>query len=517
MTNDPFDERSAAGGVSGHGSRRRPSGRVAAVVALVVLVVGAVGLAVAIGGEDDTDSNRLAIDGPGGDGATGFYVPSALPEGWTVTALDVGSDDGGGDGSGILGCPCSVTEFDQDGSNGYIAVTSSADRETLARSDGDRDPLDDLDGWYQESGRSRVVVWTAPEGSRAIVSEVLDQETLEGLAADWTDEEPPMVDGYRVSGSRSFDHRIDEIPRVGWTITNADTGSQARISLEPTVVAMSAFASSTVTLPGNALPVGIMGDDSGGRPAVGSWPGDALVTVRAFGPLVDDDSTSPVPPPIDDDTVQMILGSFQPVDADAWSAHLTAAPVDGDRVTQEQLDDLRTERIADWLVSEGDTTVPTEPDDPIIDPGPMTTMAMPPTTGPVVTDPGAFDVDFADHEDPAAALRVTTDVRRIEVAPGEDFSIEVTIANRTGEALELDGCPFASATWEVVDGSGDPQRSRGSATGCLDGTMTWANGASQTKTFDFTAPDHSSPGSFAAIIEFSNPTVTVTVPGMVTS
>lgn len=516
MTNDPFDERSTAGSFSGHRSQRWPSGRVAAVVALVVLVVGAVGLAIFINKGDDNDPGRVAVNGPGGDDATGFYTPSALPDGWEVTALDVASDDGGGDGAGILGCPCSVTEFDQDGTNGYIAVTSSADRETLARSDADRDPLDDLDGWYEESGRSRVVVWTAPEGSRAIVSEALDQETLEGLAADWTEEEPPMADGYRVRGARSFDHRIDEIPRVGWTIANADTGSQIRISLEPTVVAMSAFASSTVTLPGNALPVGIMGDDSGGRPIVGSWPGDALVTVRAFGPIVDDDSTSPVPPPIEDDTVQMILGSFQPVDAEAWSAHLTSAPVDGDRVTQEQLDVLRTERIADWLVSEGGTTATTEPDDPIIDHGPMTTMAMPPTTGPVVTDPGSFDVDFADHEDPAAALVVTTDVRQIEVAPGEDFTIEVTIANRTGEALELDGCPFASATWEVVDRSGDPQRSRGSATGCLEDTMTWADGASQTKTFDFTAPDHSSPGPFAAIIEFSNPRVTVTVPGMVT-
>ena len=481
-------------------------------VALVVLVVGAVGLAVFLD-KDDNDAGPVAVDGPGGDGATGFYEPTALPEGWTVTALDVDSDDGGRDDSGILGCPCSITEFDRDGADGYLAVITSADRETLGREDADRDPLTDLDGWYAESGQTRMVIWTAGGGSRAIVSETLDQQTLEGLATDWTEEEPPTLDGYQIGGSRSFDHRIDEIPRVEWTIGNAATGAEVIISLEPTVVAMNAFATSTVTLPGNGLAVGLMGEGTG-RPGIGSWPGDALVTVRSLGRIADDDDGGPVPPMTDVDTALAILGSFQPVDAGTWSAHLTSVPVDGDRVTPEQLDAYRTERIADWLLpgnGSTDATVTTTTPGTTIDVEPMPT-----TTEPTTTEPAAFDVDFADHEDPAAALEVTTDVRRIEAAPGEDFTIEVTILNRTGEALELDGCPFASAYWEVDDGSGDPRRSSGSATGCLEDTVAWADGASQTKTFDFTAPDAAPGGTFTAIIEFSEPQVTVTVPGRVT-
>ena len=138
------------------------------------------------------------------------------------------------------------------------------------------------------------------------------------------------------------------------------------------------------------------------------------------------------------------------------------------------------------------------------------------TTEPVTPVPTDVAVEFGDHEDPAAALGVTTDVRRIEVAPGKQFTIEVTISNRTGRALELDGCPYASATWTIDDGSGDTQRSSGSVAACVEDVTPWADGEAQTKTFDFTAPDLPDQGAFTAVIEFSDPEVTVTVPGVVT-
>lgn len=454
--------------------RSRPGRRMIATAAALVLVAGAVGLAVLATRSGDDD--RLATDAS----TTGFYVPGDLPEGWRVTSVYVHEARSDDVDRLAADCPCKFAAVTRDDGHRYLAMTSSGGPDALGAIDADRQPLAELDGWYEEDGPIRAVIWRTPTGSRSIASGTIERGGLEALATGWTDD-LPSGDGVH---AWSIDHEIEVVRSIAWTISNTDTGQSAHVSLEPKVVGYSVFAFEEVELSGNHHTAGVL-DGIGQASLVADW-GDAQIMASVLRTAAGDEAQAP---PADQATVQAILGSFHPADAEGWAAHLAAIGEDSGVTLRGDLDSLMTDRLGDWLVLSG----PSKPTDREV------------------------EISDGDPADPASAITVTIDVEELIVAPGESFAVEVTMTNETGATLELSGCPFGGAEWSAIGTDGTEFFGGSRAVDCSGEPYPWADGEVRTETFEFVGrgSEPLSEGPFTAQIKFFNPDVTIAVPGTV--
>ena len=465
-----------------------PGRRLAAAVVLLVVAVGVVSLGMKLVDSDDDDQQAATTEA----GATGFYVPGTLPTGWKVDRLETSS----GAGAAAVLCPCTVTEVGRDDAgSGYVAVTSADSHAAWSGAGLPRDPLDGRFGWYEDGPSIDTVAWRTATASRAIGSSSLGRDELLALADGWTSGEPPVLDGHHVINSWSRDQPIERAHTVIWTFTNADTGQNLHVSMGAEVLGSGLLATSTVTLPGNGLPLGILPDDA---TAVASWPGSTDVFAMSLSDLADGDDQAT--PPADQTTIEAILGSFQPVDAATWSDYLTSAPR-GESIPEAEPQDLaplRTETISDWLE------------------GPEPGTALPERTVEVVQ---------MNPDDPSAAITVESNVDFVDVAAGDRFTIELTMTNRTGAPVDLTnrsggtgvgGCPFGSANWSIIDENGLMTPAGAIAVDCAGETEPWPSGEQLIRTFEFPGSGpRPEEGPIAAIIDFGH--VTVVVPGQVGS
>lgn len=167
-------------------ARPWPGRRLVAVAALLLVVVGMVGLGMKLVGSDENDQRPAVGEA---DDATGFYVPGELPSGWRLTSLSLDSTPGD-----LLGLkrPCEVAEIGRvDGSGSYLAMESADSPETFGSADGTSTSgwLDDRSISYMENGDVGAVGWHTATGSRTIASRTLGRTELESLAKDWTSNE----------------------------------------------------------------------------------------------------------------------------------------------------------------------------------------------------------------------------------------------------------------------------------------------------------------------------------------
>lgn len=362
-------------------------------------------------------------------------------------------------------------------------------------------PLEGRSGWYEQSGAIGTAIWRTATGSRSISSPSLDRDELEALAESWTSNEPPVLDGYHVVDDWSRDQPIENSRSVSWTFTSIETEQILRVALGPKMLGTGLLATSTVTLPGNGLKLGILDDDPEGVSATASWPGNAGIFVLSLSTMAFNDelgSDYQVTSAPDWTTVQAILGSFRPADAASWANYLASAPVDetGPLAQPQDRGLLRTDSISEWLVGP-------EPGTPI----PQSEVAV------ISGDPDDPSAD------PSAAITIESDGDFVAVAPGESFTIELTMTNRTGATVELTDCPFGGVTWSIIDENGLVTPAGGTTVDCGDRPDAWLDGEQRTQSFEFPGwgpmPDE---GPIAAVIQFGDNIeegVTVVIPAQV--
>ena len=137
--------------------RAWPGRRLVAVAALLLVVVGMVGIGLKLVGSNDDD--QIPAGGED-DHATGFYIPGTLPPGWTVTKLSMDSVIMVG-----IECPCDVTEIRRDdGDGGYVAQTSAESPPPRNSDEVRRYPLEGRSGWFEQGGDTGTVIWRTATG-----------------------------------------------------------------------------------------------------------------------------------------------------------------------------------------------------------------------------------------------------------------------------------------------------------------------------------------------------------------
>ena len=108
--------------------RRR--GRIALVAAAVVLLAGAIGVAVVARGDDG--GRDVQVTTPPDGSATGWYVPEDLPAGWTLESVR-GDFRDAGNREGIEGdCPCPWTTWTSDDGIAVLTLGSAANEAPTA-------------------------------------------------------------------------------------------------------------------------------------------------------------------------------------------------------------------------------------------------------------------------------------------------------------------------------------------------------------------------------------------------
>ncbi len=464
-------------------ARAWPGRRLVAVAALLLVVVGMVGIGMKLVGSDDDQRPAGGDD----DGATGFYIPGQLPSGWEMTGLSIISAPGE---LAALECPCEVTAIRQnDAKSGYTTAASADSPSEYFGADAPRLRLDDRSGAYVEEDGSRTVVWLTATGSRSITSSSLNRTELEGLAEVWTSDEPPVLDGHHVVTTWTRDQPIERFHSTRWTFTNAESRQSLSVTMDPGIWSVGLLVPPTGTLPGNGLPFATLPDGIGEASVASSWPGNAnLFAMSVAGRTVSGDQATPA----DRATIEAIIGSFQPADAAAWAGYLASAPKGETDPEAEppDLSPLRTGTISDWLE------------------GPEPGTALPKRTVQVVQN---------DPDDPSAAITVESNVDFVSVTEGEPFRIDLIMTNRTGATLDVSGCAFGGVIWSIIDEQGLVTPAGGISVDCDPGPYPWPDGEQRTRSFDVPGlgpmPDE---GPIAAVIQYGDDLsqgVTVIVPG----
>lgn len=454
-------------------NERRLSGRVLLGAAAAILVVAGVVAAIATRGDGPGPGRvHTAPDGP-----TGFYVPGDLPEGWRVRDIGITAIDQ------PARCPCTIRRFRYHDGGSVTAVASDVSSPELWLPDADERSLADIGGRYDDGGLApgargpRTAVWPARfsygeiDGIHVLTSSDLDEQTLFTIARDWArqpGDRPPL--NADLESTHRIDHPIATQVTAVWTFERPGTPQRIRVWLSPEGPTASQGRDEVRVL-GNGMPARV--DQQGQRVRLSARrPGGAEIAADNFDTADAGPGADPVPAP--PDVVEAVLGTFRPVGAATWAAHLTdGPPLVGDPRP------ATTATIGDWNVA-GRPMITAGSDDGD-ESGLLTVRPPGPRTGP----------------------------------SGNVVGIPIKVTNETGRDLTVRACLNTSATISLRDSSGSLRGGSTITDDCGGGPRTATPGEDLTVALSVDLRDVR-PGRYTAIVTLSDLDVILRVPVTVT-
>lgn len=449
--------------------------------AAAIAAVAGFGATLALTGDDDS---TVSSDAGGRGGATGFYVPSALPDGWEVTSLYEMSDQFLGDL-----CPCDLVRWEQ-GPRRLLALR--------VRGEEPFDPAGPAEGrTYLPFVRGEVPAssWAgAPEGSigweaadpdldvvahAAQAGDVTTYVIATGVAVEGATAEAEalalaVIDGdlatppgYDEQARNSVGEDVRLAYRAEGTMRNDELDLRVPFSLGPDPLGLTgpleAPRSPAIELPGSDRSVTDAGE-SGFPSLAASWPGVAGFQI---GNGLAEGATSEG---VTTEQLVALADAFRPATAEEWAAFVEtsadddsgderrlnnaraalARPTlldlivrDGEQTADEELGDLGTDGPPRDGGDEGDEPVPTAPSPELPGELPTPTVLAPGPDLPYDFEHVAFEASW--DEAPARGL-----------APGQPFTLVVTLTNPTDRPLQVSPCFPTTATWRASASSADP-------------------------------------------------------------
>lgn len=367
---------------------RSRRGRQLLVAAAVLAVIGMVAAFVLTRGSDDDARTVVAVPGPDDD-ATGWYVPTDLPEGWRLAEVQTDWRDV----EGFVGsCPCTLTSWqqaDRPAAAQVVTVTADAgeDDDPVADPRSDDVPVDLGDGVTGVLRGGTHVVWVGGGRSMTVASDRDDAELVDLATAVRADPRALAATGYTAVDTVEIPASARAFHAVTVVLTHPADGRTLRYEVTPhgyDDVWLYARILGSRPVPDLPRPVEEVvldprftevDDPAAAAMFVGWWPGADLVTGGDSG-VGTDQATR--------DEVLALLRSLRPATAEEWSAFL-------DTATGTVEDDARADRLADLIVHEGDA----EDDDPSAIPDDTTVDQEPQTTGPAVPATATTTPDVA--------------------------------------------------------------------------------------------------------------------------
>lgn len=485
----------------------------AAVVALLAAIGGVV-VVTDRGGDDPTD---LAVDGPDDGGPTGFYLPTALPDGWKVSSVQALSDD-------LLAevCPCDRGTW-RDGAR-TISVFRAAHAlqedtstwEPWPGAPGGRrlaDPDDNVQYRWEDGDAATVVVGNGFD----------DPDSADALAAAWVDTDLVGPDGWEQVERSTVGADVRVVHQAYGELSNDDLGLLVPFQLGPDLTfgaGLDPFAllagdgREPVTLAGSARRL-VRFDDGSPPGLAGRWPGGTTFQIGAgLGEGVTSDGVT-------EEQVLALAAAFTPASAEAWQRFVEQADTTGLR--PDEVDALRQALIhptIDGFVSRDGDALPgggrpegAEGGEPLLPPGTM------PAGQTLPTSPGA----------PPATVEgfaVVTEPTRVRVRAGEAFTVAVRVTNPTAAPIDIRTCFPAGASWSLQRDGRDVGTGGSFRVDCGDGPNPVAPGATVTadapggQPFGFRAATDTTaplgPGRYEAVIRLGGLEDPIRVPVTVT-
>lgn len=441
-------------------SHRRSTRRVAtfAVAAALTLLAGT---ALILAATTDEDADTITAGPSRADEPTGWYVPSPLPTGWSVSNVGIASTP--------WNCPCRSVTWADEPTGRSLRYSRNPVVEPPAGSGVPPGREVDLGGvtgrFDDEDGPLPTISWTEAGDRRVLIATGIEADDLLASARALVGRPDPLdspIDGLTVvPGSEvDTDHRVERAVVV--TLRTA-AGHPISYALTPRAGASTSWFGRFLT------PLTPIDLDTEIDPVheLSGWPAtpDAAPPIAApsgtftllprylarppgaeilLPSLASPDAATGVetydPTTVVADTDQLVR-SLRSASADEWAAFLASA--DEHDPTLDGVD-----RLADLGGRDATATSTTSTTSPAT---PSTTTTPPsPTT---VLSPGPdLPYDF-EH--------VTFDVRwgegpRDVLEPGEPFRLIVTLTNPTDRPLQISPCFPAMATWNNGWSSSDP-------------------------------------------------------------
>lgn len=313
----------------------------------------------AANGDPDGDADPTTNDGSAGtgsadhdglEGATGFFVPGPVPEGWTIRFTSATAKP-------ASLCPC-TNQMWRHGDGSTISAHLSSEQEAPRQGSPDHDSehVRAIPGGRVEveSGRGQAH-WFDGEATRAIITDGVDLDELQTMAMSWSGDEaltPP--DGFELIWSGSTP-RLEQTTELYWTITDPHEQIMT-VHIEPWMFdepidpAQMWPDSEPVLLKPNGLTV--FQEPGWSEPHyVNIWPGNAWVTVTENYGEVNGHG-----PYLSAAEMLEITGLFRAASAAQWADYVQDQLAgDGDRFddpadAEAELDVLLQPRLVDLQV-----------------------------------------------------------------------------------------------------------------------------------------------------------------------
>jgi hypothetical protein len=443
----------------------RPARRWFAAAAVIVLLAGlAVVVALGRGG----DEGSVVTGAPG---ATGWYVPVGLPEGWQLIGATI-----------VPGSPCDASS--QRWKATPDAAAGDGSRPAIELSYRSCAPMPDDAGApgpsigprsapsfvaAVEAEPSQQVVRWEDHGLWELTGEGITGGRLldaaQAIAADPTATEPPLPELASTSAGAS---RYDD--PTGPPSVTLDIRSPSGASIHYLLVEsghgprLTPFTSDRDgSLPDQPLGLRRRGSiplerfSRGAGPGdgylFGAWPGaDVVIGERAVPDPSDDAEPTPAEARA---AVGALASSLRPASTASWRDFLATAevPVDARLLSAPSLADLDAPRQG---------TTETTPPGSVTTPAPPATSTTT-TTGPtpgetpgsVVSGPGAFTKREATYESftPIEDLDVRLELSSDTVRAGQPVTATLIMRNPTDEAIEFNECSRGLSRWGLVSAS----------------------------------------------------------------
>lgn len=303
--------------------RRRSAPLAAVALALTVALSGCGdggGDAVSAGSAGDVtiDGTRpeLERDAPEpAEGATGFYVPGEMPEGWSIRFEQITNP-------WRDLCPCETAMWRGPGDSGLSTYTSQSPEEPeVPEFEGNTSTYRDIDGGYLEIAGDEVSArWFDGELNHSIYAEGLDPDAVEALARGWTGNSPLAApEGFELIWAGTTPEIVRRT-EFFWRIED-DTGRSMIVHVEPWMFDVpfdySAYPGyEPVELPENGLTLSqTPGWDE--THLEGLWPGGALLSVAASYGEINHSAD-----PLSREEMLEVAGGFRPVSAETWADYI---------------------------------------------------------------------------------------------------------------------------------------------------------------------------------------------------
>lgn len=480
---------SAEAAATGRDPRRRT--RRAATFAVAAVLTLLVGTALVLATTTtDEDADTITAGPTRADEPTGWYVPSPLPAGWSVTDVTFTSTP--------WNCPCrSVTWGDEPTGRSLRYSRNPA----VEPPDGAGVPPSrevDLGGVTgrldDEDGPVPAVTWTEAGDRRVLVATEIGADELLAAARGLVGRPDPVdspIEGLTVvAGSQvDTDQRVEravvvtlrtaEDHPVSYSLTPRSGDATSwygrfltpvdPLELETGIDPVYDLVAGWPTTPEAAPPTGVpSAAEFVALPRYLARPPGAEVLLPSLGsPITTDGEATYDPTTVVADTDRLVR-SLRPASTEAWAAFLASADqhdpaLDGMALLADLAD---LDAVAPSAMPTTTTTEPTP-----TQPSPTTTTpGVPPTT----------EADPVGSTDPA--IDASFEVDDEEVAPGDEVVVRITATNTSDRAVPISPCFPASLDWGIEQDGVAVGLGGGIAASCTSGTDELAPGETRTVT-----------------------------------